>query len=116
MQKNDQLTIFVKNSIPQSVLRSNPHLKTKKRDKHYHGYGTKIIRQTVEKYHGFVDYYEEGMFFCCNIIMYPQLHIPRTNGALQRKTHSVERRYFLLLANFCTYLPKALTIIQISSK
>ena len=67
---NDSITIFMKNSIPVSVINNNPELKTDKKDKSKHGYGTKIIRELAEKHHGFADFYEQDNMFCCNVILY----------------------------------------------
>jgi len=69
-QDINKTVIFIKNTIKDSVLATNPYLTTNKNNKELHGYGTKIIKQTVDVYHGFVDYFEEDGFFCCNIIMY----------------------------------------------
>lgn len=70
ISKDNATTVFfMKNTIPKSVLEENPMLKTEKKNKSRHGYGTKIIRETAEKYHGFADFYEDNNMFCCNIIM-----------------------------------------------
>ena len=65
---NDNSIIFMKNSIKESVLNSNPELKNTKKNKHRHGYGTRIVRDLSEKYGGFADFYEDNKNFCCNII------------------------------------------------
>lgn len=64
------LTVNVKNSIDSSVLDVNPHLKSDKADTSSHGYGIKIIRDIARSFDGFVDFYEEMGFFCCNVILY----------------------------------------------
>ena len=56
-------TIAVKNSIDQSVLDSNPELKTSKTEQG-HGLGIRQIRAFVEKYDGELDIYEEQERFC----------------------------------------------------
>lgn len=66
---NANTVFFMKNTILKSVLENNPKLKTEKKDKLRHGCGTKIIRETAEKYHGFVDFYEDNNMFCCNVVM-----------------------------------------------
>lgn len=63
------IEIFVKNSVRGSVLASNPTLKTSKSGAG-HGFGTKIVGDIARKYHGMVDYYEDGDFFCCNVSLY----------------------------------------------
>ena len=59
----------LKNSIDESVLKKNPALKTTKKEKSSHGYGTKIIRDIARKYHGKCDFYEEDGFFCCSVTL-----------------------------------------------
>lgn len=59
----------LKNTIDDSVLKKNPTLKTTKREKSSHGYGTKIIRDIARKYHGKCDFYEEDGFFCCSVTL-----------------------------------------------
>ncbi len=59
----------LKNTIDESVLKRNPALKTTKRERSSHGYGTKIIRDIARKYHGKCDFYEEDGFFCCSVTL-----------------------------------------------
>ncbi len=59
----------LKNTIDDSVLKKNPALKTTKKEKSSHGYGTKIIRDIARKYHGKCDFYEEDEFFCCSVTL-----------------------------------------------
>lgn len=66
---NDMYTFTIKNSIEQSVLDSNPELKTTKHHKSGHGYGTQIIKDIANKYNGRYDFYEQGNMFCCKIIL-----------------------------------------------
>lgn len=68
IEKDDNnIIIFMKNSISNSVINKNPRLLTDKKDKTNHGYGTKIIKELAEKHHGFADFYEDGNYFCCNV-------------------------------------------------
>lgn len=67
---NDSFIVFMKNTIPVSVINNNPELATDKMDKSKHGYGTKIIKELAEKHHGFADFYEQDNMFCCNVIIY----------------------------------------------
>ena len=55
--------IICKNTINGSVLDQNRELLTTKENPESHGIGHQIVESTVEKYGGFVDYFEEnGMF------------------------------------------------------
>lgn len=56
--KNDYCVIACKNKIKESVLGSNPDLKTSKDDKENHGKGTNILKSIAEKYDGTVTYDE----------------------------------------------------------
>lgn len=60
-----RLVILVKNSIPVSVLDTNPDLRSTKKDALDHGFGVKTIRSIAVKYGGRVDFYEEGLTFIC---------------------------------------------------
>ena len=68
-KENENTTIFMKNSIRESVLDKNPNLTTTKKNKRQHGYGIKIIRDLASKYNGFADFYEEKGLFCCNVVL-----------------------------------------------
>ena len=59
----------MKNAIDSSILAVNPHLLSDKPDAGNHGYGTKIIKDIAAKHQGYVDFYEENGFFCCNVIL-----------------------------------------------
>lgn len=63
--KNDKR--FLKSSGV--LLAKNPHLRTTKKNKSSHGYGTKIICDIARKYHGKYDFYEEEGFFCCSVTL-----------------------------------------------
>lgn len=65
-----KLNICVSNSIQQSVLETNNDLKTSKADRKLHGLGVKTIRSLAEKYNGNADFYGEGLFFYCYVILY----------------------------------------------
>lgn len=62
-------TFNLKNTIEGSVIGNNHDLKTTKPEKDQHGFGTKIIRDISLKYDGRCDFYEEGGYFCCNVIL-----------------------------------------------
>ncbi|MDO5398931.1 MAG: GHKL domain-containing protein [bacterium] len=61
------LSIFMSNSIDESVLANNKGLNTTKSEKEYHGYGIKNIRRIVKSRHGMVDFFEENGRFCVDI-------------------------------------------------
>lgn len=60
-------TFIVRNTISKSVIKNNPLLKTTKKDKANHGYGTQIVKDISNKYGGRTDYYEEYDMFCCQV-------------------------------------------------
>jgi len=64
------LNFFMENSIPHSVIEFNPELISDKKDKKRHGFGTKIIQDIASKHHGYADFYEKNMTFCCNVVLY----------------------------------------------
>lgn len=59
--------IIIDNSIKQSVLQRNPHMKTTKPEKNRHGWGTISIRDIVRKYNGTISYSELGKEIRCEI-------------------------------------------------
>ena len=68
-KRREYETIVVKNKVSESVLKSNPELKTSKEDKENHGKGVARIRQITEQYNGLCDFYEEdGFFVACAFI------------------------------------------------
>ncbi len=66
----EEFSLTVKNTVPRPVLEENPNLVSSKPEPG-HGLGTKIIRDLAKRYHGFTDYYQEGDFFCCHVLLYP---------------------------------------------
>ena len=56
----DGIEIEIDNTIQNSILDTNPLLKTSKKDKEKHGFGMETIRETVERYHGMYGFWEEG--------------------------------------------------------
>lgn len=69
LSRNQTRIIVCKNTISESVLKSNPKLRTTKGDAGGHGLGHKIVRETAEKYYGFVNYSEEDGMFCVQILL-----------------------------------------------
>jgi len=68
-KENNIYTFMIKNSLNKSVISQNPKLKTTKKDRINHGFGTSIIRDIANKYSGRYDYYEIDNTFCCSIIL-----------------------------------------------
>lgn len=56
--------IICKNTVPKSVLKTNPKLISTKKDSNSHGYGIKSMQCIVDKYDGMMQFYEEGRKFC----------------------------------------------------
>lgn len=63
------ISIYMINSIDNSVLKNNADLKTTKKDNKNHGLGIKNIQRIVDSYSGIINYYEEEGYFCCSIIL-----------------------------------------------
>lgn len=55
----DGLEIYMENSIGESVLKSNPELSSRKRDKDRHGFGMENVFHTVKVFDGIYKYWEE---------------------------------------------------------
>lgn len=75
MKQNSNRIIICKNTIEKSVLQNNKELKTTKKSKSSHGYGTKIIAKIVSDYNGMVDYFEEFDMFGIQVILPEQKSI-----------------------------------------
>lgn len=58
------LNIICKNTVPKSVLKTNPKLISTKEDSNHHGYGIKSMQCIVDKYDGMMQFFEEGRKFC----------------------------------------------------
>lgn len=67
--QDEYISVFMKNSIDNSVLDKNKYLHTTKQNKEYHGFGTKNIKRIVEKHHGIIDYDEQDGYFICDILI-----------------------------------------------
>ena len=63
------LSVMMRNSIDISVLQGNEHLTTTKKNKEYHGLGTKNIQRIVDKKKGIINYFEEDGYFVCDILI-----------------------------------------------
>ena len=68
--QRDYLRIMCMNSVDAESIKDKPSLKTTKKNRG-HGYGTKIIKNIVKKYEGYVTFeYEDNKFVCdCMINM-----------------------------------------------
>ncbi|MBP3857008.1 MAG: GHKL domain-containing protein [Ruminiclostridium sp.] len=66
-RKKSMLFIGVSNNIKQSVLGSNPALRTDKPDKELHGFGIKSMRAIADKYDGTIDFSEDDDIFKAEI-------------------------------------------------
>lgn len=61
--------LLVENTIEESVLKNNRHLKSIKSGKNKHGLGLKSIKDIVEKHDGMLDIYEENDKFYVSILL-----------------------------------------------
>lgn len=68
-KKRNYLSIRIKNSIANAVLKDNPKLQTSKDDRDNHGMGIRSIKKIIQKYDGIIDFTEEGNFFICDILI-----------------------------------------------
>lgn len=69
LQKEHYYILSIKNSISESVLKTNPHLKTTKSDKKSHGNGLKIVNKLLTKYNGTISFSERDQLFDVNLMM-----------------------------------------------
>ena len=76
-RQNDNRIIICKNTVGQSVLATNPHLRSTKPKGDAHGLGHRIVERIVADYHGMIDYFEEfGMFGVQIILPMPESREP----------------------------------------
>lgn len=75
---DDMLNLLVENRISHSVIEKNPMLRTSKKNHEEHGVGMQIIREIVERFHGFFIMQEEQDKMIVHII------IPVANLATNR--------------------------------
>ena len=69
-REHEGIAIEVGNNIRESVISSNPYLKSHKKESMRHGFGMGSIREIVEKYHGEYSYWEEDNWFMQKIFLY----------------------------------------------
>lgn len=68
-RQNDNRIIICKNTVGQSVLATNPELRSTKPKGDAHGLGHRIVERIVADYHGMIDYFEEFGMFGVQIIL-----------------------------------------------
>lgn len=68
-QKEEYISILIRNSIDASVLDKNPSLATTKKNSDLHGVGLKSVRRLVEEKNGMIQFFEENNEFCCHILL-----------------------------------------------
>lgn len=69
--EGNYLVINVANTIKESVLEHNPNLKSTKKDKAKHGFGTVSIKDIVKNHNGMIRFYEENNQFITDIWLKP---------------------------------------------
>lgn len=57
----------IQNTIADDVIKKNPMLKTTKNDKELHGLGIRSVRSMLEEEHGFMNQYQNKMFFISDL-------------------------------------------------
>ena len=67
--KGNHQNVVCKNTINQSVLKNNPLLHTKKNEKEDHGFGIRSVAETMEKYGGSLEFFEEDHMFCAHVML-----------------------------------------------
>lgn len=69
LSQNEQIYILVKNTIAHKVVIKDNKLNTIKTDKKNHGWGSKNVREAVEKYQGNLEYQCEDGWFQAEILV-----------------------------------------------
>ncbi|MDR1753345.1 MAG: GHKL domain-containing protein [Eubacterium sp.] len=67
--KKVYLNIVIQNKISESVLKTNPDLKTIKPDSLKHGYGLKSIMKIVKNNDGMIDFLEKNGYFIADVYL-----------------------------------------------
>lgn len=60
---NDMFIIKIENNYGNSIIKKRNKLLTDKEDKKIHGLGIKIVKETVKKYDGYIDFYYDNLVF-----------------------------------------------------
>lgn len=71
VEKEEQISVIIQNYISQSVLMTNPTLKTSKDSSALHGLGLKSVRSVVEERNGMMQIYESENMFTVHVL-YPK--------------------------------------------
>lgn len=69
LRQNSNRVVICKNTVAESVFKTNRKLKTTKNNRETHGLGISIVEKIVKKYHGVVEYFEEFDMFGVQIIL-----------------------------------------------
>lgn len=67
--QDDYLSVFMKNSIDESVIETNKELKTTKQNKSRHGFGIENIKRVIYRHNGILNFDEEKGYFICDILI-----------------------------------------------
>lgn len=67
--KNNFAYFKIRNTITKSVLKQNPQLITTKANHETHGLGIKNCHDIISKYHGYLDFSEDDLFFIVKVII-----------------------------------------------
>lgn len=67
--KNENRVIICKNTVSESVLQNNKELRSTKKSREDHGLGHKIVETILQKYDGWVDYFENDDMFGVQIML-----------------------------------------------
>lgn len=67
--KNDNRVIICKNTVAESVLKTNKELRSTKKNHDDHGLGHQIVETILKKYDGWVDYFETEDMFGAQIML-----------------------------------------------
>ena len=65
-----QLALDIRNTFEGSLCRGEDLLMTTKQDREMHGIGLQSVAQTVRKFNGSMELYQEGSYFCTAVKLY----------------------------------------------
>ena len=68
-QVRDYVSLIVRNTAQQDILKNNPLLRTGKLDKELHGIGLQVIRDIVDRYEGSIQFESENTTFTVMLMM-----------------------------------------------
>lgn len=64
---NSQIYITIKNTVADDIVIRNNHLATTKKDKKYHGIGSRNVEQAIKKYNGELEYQCRDGWFAAEV-------------------------------------------------